>query len=73
MNKQELESVMKRNGDTQESLANALCISRVALNRKINESNGAAFTQPEIQAIISRYNLSAEETENIFFANDVSN
>ena len=45
MNKNKLESFMKLNGDTQETLATAIGISRTQLNAKINERN-AMFTQP---------------------------
>lgn len=72
MNKKELECEMKRFGDTQGTLANALGISRTALNYKINERNGAAFTQPELMLLKERYQLSAKRLEEIFFAKLVS-
>ena len=72
MNKRELECRMKRYGDTQSSLANALGISRGCLNSKINERQCASFSQPEIVAIKKRYNLSADDIENIFFNSEVS-
>lgn len=68
MNKREFICEMKRHGDTQASLADALGISRVALNNKLNERNGSSFTQPEILKIKHRYNLSMEKTEVIFFS-----
>ena len=73
MNKNELEAIMKRFGDTQETLANALGISRACLNSKINERNDASFTQPEIQRIKQRYSLTCSQLETVFFAHDVSN
>ena len=72
MNKRELESVMKRYGDTQETLAEALGLSRTRLNCKMNERYNATFNQPEIKRIKQRYNLSAKEVENIFFTENVS-
>ena len=72
MNKRELESVMKRYGDTQETLAEALGLSRTRLNCKMNESRNATFNQPEIKQIKQRYNLSAKEVEIIFFTDCVS-
>lgn len=67
MNKRELESIMKRYGDTQYDLAKAIGISRVTLNRKINEKGNIAFNQPEMNIIKERYDLNAEEIERIFF------
>jgi len=72
MNKRELDAVMSRYGDTQTSLANAIGISRTRLNAKINETNNATFTQPEISQIRSRYKLTPEEVDKIFFAVKVS-
>lgn len=72
MNKLELEIIMKRYGDTQSRLAEAIGISRVRLNAKINETNGASFTQPEISAIKERYNLSDTDINSIFFERYVS-
>lgn len=59
-------------GETQIKLAEALGISRVTLSKKINEKHNAVFTQPEIAAIKKRYNLSAAEVSDIFFAQQVS-
>lgn len=72
MNKKELAAEMKRYGDTQLSLAEALGLSRTRLNAKINETNNAAFTQPEISIIRARYKLSANAVETIFFEQIVS-
>lgn len=68
MNKNLLVGVMYRNGDTQKSLANAIKCSLQQFNAKLNERNGAEFTQGEIQAIRSRYNLTSEELDDIFLA-----
>ena len=65
-------SKMKLFGDTQEVLAKALGISLSRLNAKINETDGAEFTQSEITFIKIRYHLTAEEVDAIFFAPKVS-
>ena len=67
MNKQELLSVMVKNGDRQIDLAEALGISKTRLSQKINEYRGAVFTQPEITAIRIRYHLTDAEVCAIFF------
>ena len=71
MNKPLFRSFMVKFGDTQESLSVAMRISLSRLNAKIN-SNGAEFTQKEIMFIKNRYNLTAEEVDAIFFANDLT-
>ena len=60
-------SKMKLFGDTQQILADALGMSLSRLNAKINETDGAEFTQSEITAIKIRYHLTAEEVDLIFF------
>ena len=72
MNKEEFKAEMCRNGDTQSTLAKAMGISRTSLNAKINERNDASFTQPEIAFIRSRYNLTSERIDIIFFSTYVS-
>ena len=67
MNVLKLLGLMKERGDTQDTLATALGISRVTLNKKIHSRNGSSFNQPEIAAIRVRYNLTAQEVEAIFF------
>lgn len=62
-----LKSVIVLNGETSAILAGAIGISPQTLSAKINEKNGSEFTQSEIVKIKERYNLSAEETELIFF------
>ena len=62
-----LKSVMVLHDDTQETLAEYLGISAPTLSLKMNETNGAEFTQGEIKKIIDRYDLTAEQTMNIFF------
>lgn len=70
MNKALLESKMKLYGDTGGSLADYLGISRSTLSAKINEK--AEFTQKEISLIKTRYELSADEVDGIFFTQIVS-
>ncbi len=72
MNKNLLESKMKLLGDTQSTLADAIGISLSRLSAKINEYEGAEFTQGEINSIKERYQLSADEVDCIFFAKAVS-
>ena len=67
MNKELLRSVMALNGDTNRDLAVFLDISEQSVSNKINE-NGTEFKQGEIAAIRQRYNLTAEQVTNIFFA-----
>ena len=77
LNKNILESVMKRHGDTGGELAAYLGMARSTFSMKINETetspgNNAEFTQGEIMKIKQRYNLTAEELDEIFFATKVS-
>ena len=72
MNKQKLVGIMHGNGDTQEILAKAIGISVQRFNAKINETNNAEFTQGDIQRIKERYDLTAEDIDEIFFARLVS-
>ena len=72
MNPNKLKSVMVLHGDTQEVLADAIGMSRVTLARKIHGTDGAQFLQKEIQAIKERYNLTAEDVDDIFFDFGVS-
>ena len=67
MNKKQLRSVMVLHDDTNQTLAEYLGITDSTLSMKMNETNGAEFTQGEIQKIITRYNLTAEQTMLIFF------
>lgn len=67
MNKELLRSVMVLNGDTNRDLAKFLDISEQSVSAKINE-NGTEFKQGEIASIIQRYNLTADQVKNIFFA-----
>lgn len=55
MNKKLLRSEMILHDDTNSTLANALGISPQSLSSKMNETNGAEFTQKEISKIRARY------------------
>ena len=72
INKRELEAEMKRFGDTGGSLAEYLGIARGTFSAKINETNGAEFTQGEIAKIKERYSLGPEALILIFFNEKVS-
>lgn len=72
MNKKKLKSIMALNDDTGQTLAKFLGISRSTLSAKMNETNGAEFTQSEITAIKEKYKLTADEIETIFFNKKVS-
>lgn len=67
MNKNKLESVMKLHGDTGTSLSLFLGMARSTFSAKLNETNGAEFTQREIAAIKKKYNLKATDIVEIFF------
>lgn len=67
MNKGLLKSFMVLNGDTNKDLAAFLDISEQSISNKINE-NGTEFKQKEIALIRQRYNLTAEQVEQIFFS-----
>lgn len=72
MNKLRLESVMRLHGDTGTSLAKFLNMARTTFSAKINETNGAEFTQGEIAMIRKKYSLSPDDVVAIFFDNEVS-
>ena len=61
MNKQLLASVLAKNGNTQSDLANVLGLSLSRTNAKINEADGAQFTQNEIAAIKKAYRVLAKK------------
>lgn len=68
MNKRLLEAEMKLHGDTGITLSAALGMTQSTFSGKINEKNGAEFTQGEITTIKTRYSLTAEKVDAIFFA-----
>jgi predicted transcriptional regulator len=67
MNKELLRSVMVLHGDTNRSLAASLGITEQSVSNKMNE-NGTEFKQGEISQIKTRYNLTSEQIDLIFFA-----
>ena len=67
MNSKLLRSLMVLHGDTNASLAAYLGITENSVSNKINE-NGTEFKQREISKIMRRYNLSADQVCEIFFA-----
>lgn len=67
MNKNMLESIMKAHGDTGTALSLFLGMARSTFSAKINETNGAEFTQGEIAKIKNKYELDAESINEIFF------
>ena len=67
MNGSKLKSIMVLNGDTIRDLAKFLDISPQSVSKKINE-NQSEFKQGEIAKIKERYNLSADQVEEIFFS-----
>lgn len=72
MRKRELEALMKLNGDNGNTLAAYLGMARSTFSAKLNETNGAQFTQGEIMAIKEKYQLTAEQVDSIFFSKEVS-
>lgn len=72
MNKKKLESIMKLHGDTGATLAKYLGIARPTFSAKINEKNGAEFTQGEISLIRKKYSLEPDDVVSIFFGKNVS-
>lgn len=70
MNEKLLKIKMLEYGDTQTTLATALGVDYCTLNYKIN--GRSQFKQNEIGFIAERYNLTAEEIQQIFFSKEVS-
>jgi predicted transcriptional regulator len=67
MKKELLRSIMVLHGDTNKDLADYLGITEQSVSNKINE-NGTEFKQGEIRRIRTRYNLTSEQVDRIFFA-----
>jgi len=70
MNTSNLKAAMAKHNDTQEKLAEFLGLQVSGVNARIN--GRVEFRRSEINAIRERYDLSAEETIDIFFADGVS-
>ena len=65
MNASLMKSYIVKNNDTQERLAASLGIALATLNAKINGKS--SFRQTEIAAIKSRYHMTADEVDYVFF------
>ena len=72
MNKKKLRSIMQLYGDTSTMLANYIGISYQRFSYKINEKDGAEFTQKENSKIKEKYSLTPEDIYEIFFNQMVS-
>jgi hypothetical protein len=72
MNRAMLRSKMALNEDTNNSLATYLGMSPVTFSRKLNEIDGAEFSQREMSQIKQKYALTDDEFMQIFFAEEVS-
>jgi len=66
MNASLMKSYIVKNNDTQKMLAASLGIALTTLNARINGKS--SFRQSEIAAIKSRYNMTADEVDAVFFA-----
>lgn len=66
--KHKLRAVLERFGQTQNDLAELLCITYQSVSIKLNGRKD--FTQSEIYKIIMFYQLTAEEVMDIFFNKD---
>lgn len=67
MNSLLFKSYMRKHVETQATLAKKLGLSLSRLNAKINNTNGADFTRPEIFEVVCLWQLTAEELQQIFF------
>ena len=72
MNVNELRAQIARHGDSAKALAKALGMAEATLSCKLNGRRNQCFTQYQIQAIIDRYGLTADDVMLIFFAPRVS-
>ena len=72
MNTTLLKSKMVLFGDNNTTLGKALNIAHQTVSAKINNTNGAEFTQGEIFKIKIRYNLNPDEVDEVFFNLEVS-
>ena len=65
MNKQKFKSILALNGETQKSLAEYLKMSETTLSLKI--SGRTEFSRVEIKNIKEKFNLTANDLDEIFF------
>ena len=70
MNKPLMKSILARNNDTQNSLAELLGLPQSAVSNRMNGK--VDFKLSEITRIRNRYKLTAEETVDVFFTEAVS-
>lgn len=70
MNSNELRAQMARHGDNNNALAKALGKTPASISNKIKGIR--PFSLSEVQTIITRYDLSAEQTATIFFTQKVA-
>lgn len=66
MNKRKFKAAMILHGDNGGTVAEALNVSPQTVSAKLN--NKAEFTQNEMRILKDRWNLSADEVDEIFFA-----
>ena len=67
MNPNKLRSLMVLHGETAKALSEAMGIAPQTFSAKLNARDGAEFTQSEIAFIKERYELSAQDVDDIFF------
>lgn len=72
MNKNKLKSIMALHGHTNKRLSKELGVSPQRFSMKLNERDGAEFTQGEIARMKQLYCLTAVDVDEIFFDNKVS-
>ena len=72
MDKNKFKGMQMYKGFTQKDTANILGISEVSLSKKINQRDGADFKRKEIDKIVNAWNLTSDETNDIFYSNNVS-
>lgn len=67
MNSNLLKAKLAENGLTQGDAAGEIGVSLSRFNAKINAADGAEFTLGEVRALKKLLNLSADNTDEIFF------
>ena len=68
MNTNLLKGKMREKGLTQEAVAVRMGVSLSRFNAKLNERAGAEFSLGEVQTLRRMLDLTAKQTEQIFFA-----
>ena len=72
VDKKKYKSKMALFGDTNKTTADALGITPQTNSSNLNNTNGADYTRGEIAILKARWNLTAEEIDEIFFDCKVS-